>query len=142
MVGQVPAGTISGEEAPAEIRFRRKTIDSILIAVDEFNDVESVVVLRRTPVFRRVPVVDGDDNGGNTGGELAAESVKWLGARREGDEASAMEVNEHGKRGVRFRINGNEEAEPKLPRGVDGVIEGFYAADRGGGRPRFDVGDV
>jgi len=53
-----------------------------------------------------------------------------------------VEVDEHGKRRLRFSINGNEEAEPELPRGVDFAVEGFDAADGGCGGSRFDVGDA
>ena len=55
----VPAGAVSGEEAPREIGVRRENLAAILL--EELHGVESVVVLGGVTVLRSEAVVDGDD---------------------------------------------------------------------------------
>ena len=91
MVGDVAAGAVSGDEAPAKIGVVR------WVFVNVFEDVESVVVRRRKAMFRREVVVDGDDDGWDFSGEAAAEVVEELRAGEEQQEPATVDVDDEGK---------------------------------------------
>ena len=82
-------------------------------------------------MLRSEAVVHGDDGGGEFASEAAAVAVERLGVGGEEHEPAAVEVDDDGE-----ILAGNggfsreEEAEPEVPRGVDGGVGGGDAVNR------------
>lgn len=69
MVGHVPSRALSHDETLAEVS-KAQTVKNTI--VDEFQAVKSVAELGRELVLWREVVVDGDDDGEELAGEVAA----------------------------------------------------------------------
>lgn len=73
----VSAGAVSGQEAVAEVHIARQV--KALVGVEKLQRVKAVVKRGRKPVFGLgKAVVNGDDDGLASGGEVAAEVVVGL----------------------------------------------------------------
>lgn len=75
VVREVRAGAVASEEAFGEIGSRWKEADGVGLMIEEPEDVESVIVLRRKSVFGRETVIDGENDGGDATSEAAAYGV-------------------------------------------------------------------
>lgn len=84
-------------------------------------------------MFRGETVVNGDNDGGELTSENAANGVVSIGRRAEKSKAATVKEEQNGK-GILCGGSGNEESEPEIARGIDGMVEGRNAtAGRGGG---------
>ena len=71
---EIRTGAVSGKETFGQIGIGREETDGVAFMVEETENVESIVVLRRETVFGRETVIDGEDNGWETASETATNS--------------------------------------------------------------------
>lgn len=71
VVRQIRSGAVSGEEALRDIGVRRK--EAAVSLIEKSEDIVTVVVLRRKSILGREAVIDGNDDGRDAAGELAAD---------------------------------------------------------------------
>lgn len=104
------------------------------MAVQEFKDVETVVVLRRETVLGTETVINRDNNSRKFACEPTANCVVGFGGGREEGEAATVEEYEDREGSGDGGGGGSEETKPEVAGGVDGDVGGLYALDGIGSR--------
>ncbi|KAG2635486.1 hypothetical protein PVAP13_2NG358009 [Panicum virgatum] len=96
VVDDVPAGAVAGQEEAAEVAVLRQP--GIPAVRDRpLERAERVLVAGRQRVLGREAVVDGDDEQAGPRGQGIEEALVHRRRRRLGDEAAAVEVDQHGE---------------------------------------------
>ena len=101
VMGDVPAGTLTGEKDSREVDFLQPRISSMLCLNGQpLNGGEGVVVGHGKPVLQRQSILYRKDDAAGPGAEAAEEGVVAGPGRAAEIEASPMEVNDQGKLGL------------------------------------------
>ena len=95
-----------------------------MVAVEEFENVETVVVLARVTMLWRESVIDGDNNGGEFTSKATANGVVREGGSGEEGESTAVEEDENREEGSVCCGGWCVEAEPRVACGVYSDIGG------------------